>query len=347
MDTPRRADLHLHSNVSCDVPVVASLSPRSLFEKAFGNPDPQKRMDYFALTDHDTMDGYRMLVRELTETDRRLVIPAVEHTLRDPRVGFSIHVNLYLIDPDTYQDLSREVVTIDDLLGFCRERDILTQYNHPTWFEHAEVRHHQIDFGVVGRIAQQFPVLELNGGRLHRQNEITKQLAKCLGKTLTAGSDSHSGDVGSSYSIASGETAEAFLRNIWTGQGAVHTVDMTRVAMLQVVHDLIDAILDDDRCRQPAASMLPGHRRRLEDLALRLFNASFLRRPGVGRRMLRVLLKQISVPVVAAWLGQENRVARKMAEAVQEAAVHSWPTESILQSSDAARTGFRRNRKAA
>lgn len=347
MDTPRRADLHLHSNVSRDVPDVASLSPRGLFEKALGNPDPQKRMDYFALTDHDTMDGYRMLVRELSETDQRLVIPGVEHALYDPGIGFSIHVNLYLIDPDTYHDLGRKVVTIDDLLGFCREHDILAQYNHPTWFEHAEVRRRQVDFGVVGRIAERFPVLELNGGRLHRQNEITKLLAISQGKTLTAGSDSHSGDVGSSHSIASGETAEAFLHNIWAGRGAVHTVDMTRTSMLRVVHDLIDAILDDDRCRQPVASMLPGHRRRLEDLALGLFNAPFMRRPGVGRRMLRVLLKQISVPVVAAWLEQENRVARRMAEAVQDAAVHSWQSESISHSSDPSRSGFHKNQRAA
>ena len=45
----RQADLHLHSNVSHDVPGVARLSPRALFEKALG----ERRLDYFTLTDHD------------------------------------------------------------------------------------------------------------------------------------------------------------------------------------------------------------------------------------------------------------------------------------------------------
>ena len=94
MKTLRKADLHLHSNVSHDVPDLESLSPRALFEMALGNPDPSRRMDYFTLTDHDTMDGYRRLIRELPEADRRLVIPGVEHTLRDPDLALGDRVNL-------------------------------------------------------------------------------------------------------------------------------------------------------------------------------------------------------------------------------------------------------------
>lgn len=329
MNAPRKADLHLHSNISHDVPDVAGLAPRALFEKALGHPDPARRMDYFTLTDHDTMDGYRKLIRELPEADRRLVIPGVEHTLRDPDIGFSIHVNLYQLDPDTYAGLRQEVVSLDDLLWFCREHGIYAQYNHPTWFEHAEVRRGLVDFGKVPYIADCFDVLELNGGRPRRLNEMTENLARTRGKVLTANSDSHSGDVGAAYNLASGETVAAFMQNVWAGNGTVQASDMTHAGMMDVVHGLIDEILNERQCQQLVASLLPGHHRKLERLAMRLFNFRILRRPGAGREGLRLLLKQISRPVVRSWFQQEFRVAELMADASLElgALVRSRQTE--------------------
>jgi predicted metal-dependent phosphoesterase TrpH len=314
MNTLRRADLHLHSNVSHDVPDLASLSPRALFERALDHPDPSRRMDYFTLTDHDTMDGYRKLIRELPEADRRLVIPGVEHTLCDPDIGFSIHVNLYLLDPDTYARLRREVVTVDELLGFCRERGILAQYNHPTWFEHAELRRGQVDFGKVRHIADRFAVLELNAGRPRRLNEASEAMARSLGKVLTSNSDSHSGDPGLAYNIAPGDSPREFLQNVWRGLGSVRTSDMTYHGMLRVVHGLIDEVLDDQQGLALAESMLHSQHRLLEQVTLRLINSRLLRNHGPGREGLRVLLKQISRPVILRWLRQEQRLSRQLVE---------------------------------
>jgi len=328
MDTPRKADLHLHSNVSHDVPDLECLSPRALFEKALGAADPARRMDYFTLTDHDTMEGYRKLIRELPEADRCLVIPGVEHTLRDPDLGFSIHVNLYQLDPDTYARIRREAETLDDLLWFCREHGILAQYNHPTWFEPSEVRRGQVDFGKVRFIADCFDVLELNAGRPRRLNEMTEVLAQTRGKILTANSDSHDGDIGLACNLACGETADAFLRNIWAGRGTVLAADMTQAGMLRIVHGLIDAILDEQQERDLIQPMLPGHHRKLEQLALRLFNSPRLRRPGPGREGLRLLLKQISRPVVRAWLRQEFLVAQQMATATLDLQATALQRES-------------------
>ncbi len=314
MNSLRRADLHLHSNVSHDVPDLESLSPRALFERALAHPDPTRRMDYFTLTDHDTMAGYRRLIRELPEADRRLVIPGVEHTLRDPQIGFSIHVNLYLLHPDTYARLQREVVTLAELLAFCDEHGILAQYNHPTWFEHAELRRGQVDFGKVRHIAACFAVLELNAGRPRRLNEATEALARRLGKPLTANSDSHGGEPGLAYNLAPGETPREFLHNIWRGLGAVRTSDMTYQGMLRVVHGLIDAVLDDRQGLALAESMLHSQHRLLEQVALRLINTPLLRRQGPGREGLRLLLKQVSRPVIRRWLRQEQRLSRELVQ---------------------------------
>lgn len=314
MKTLRKADLHLHSNVSHDVPDLESLSPRALFEKALGNDDPSRRMDYFTLTDHDTMDGYRKLIRELPEADQRLVIPGVEHTLCDPQIGFSIHINLYMLDPDTYARLQQQVVTVDDLVHFCRERGIFAQYNHPTWFEHEELRRGQVDFGKVQYIAQAFKVLELNAGRPRRLNEATEQLARAQGKVLTANSDSHSGDPGLAHNIAPGETTEAWLRNVWAGLGTVKAHDMTYSGMLNVAHGLIDQVLDDREGLILAESMIHAQHRFVEALAVRLLNSSLLQRPGVAREGLRLLLKQISRPAIINWLRMEHRLAEKLAD---------------------------------
>ncbi|MEZ4386906.1 MAG: PHP domain-containing protein [Candidatus Krumholzibacteriia bacterium] len=313
MKNLRKADLHLHSNVSHDVPDLESLSPRALFEKALGNPDPARRMDYFTLTDHDTMDGYRRLIRELPEADRRLVIPGVEHTLRDPDLGFSIHVNLFLLDPDRYAHLRREVETVDDLLHFCGEHQILAQYNHPTWFEHDELRLGQIDFAKVPYVAEVFQVLELNAGRPRRLNQATRELAHRYGKALTANSDSHSGDVGLAHNVAPGDTAVAWLHNVWAGLGTVASADMTYSGMLNVVHDLIDAVLDSCEGLTLAESMIHTRHRLVEALAVHLLNSRWLRRPGPAREGLRLLLKQISRPAIISWLHQERRLARQLA----------------------------------
>lgn len=307
-----RADLHLHSNVSYDVPEVASLSPRALFEKALDPRRGGRRLDYFTLTDHDTMAGWEQLVRRLPEGERAFVIPAVEHTLCDPGIGFTIHVNLFMLDPDQYAQIRREVVTLDELFDFCLPRGIFMQYNHPTWFEHTEWRTGQLEFGKVCRIAAGFRVIELNAGRPGRLNAATVSLAGSLGKVLTSNSDSHSGDVGLSSNCAPGDCARDFLDNLWAGRGTVATSDMTYDGMLAVVHEMIDNVLNERGERVIADSVLTGQHRAVKHLVRHLINSRRLRR-GPTREIVRLVLKQISRPVVSRWLDREHELARRLA----------------------------------
>jgi predicted metal-dependent phosphoesterase TrpH len=214
-----RADLHVHSCFSCDVPLLQFLTPRALFEQALDSPDAAKRMDYFCLTDHDTLAGYQDLIKQLPEDDCRLVIPAVEHTLRDPDIGFTIHANLYFIDPDNYGDLCRRVVTLDELLEYCDRNNVLCQYNHPTWWELEDRWAGVKDYSMVTRCAKRFQVLELNAKRSANANLGTMRLAHELGKVLTSNSDTHSGDIGRACNTAPGNTAREVMDNIWQGAG--------------------------------------------------------------------------------------------------------------------------------
>ncbi len=316
-DSFRKADLHVHSAFSFDVPPLKALHPRALFESALGHPDPARRMDYFALTDHDTMDGWAALVRELPEADRALVIPGVEHTLYDPSHGFTIHVNVYGLDPDLYARLQRETATLEDLLAFCREHGLRCQYNHPTWWERDEMRRGEVDFARVPDIAASFEMLELNAARTPLQNLITAGLADTLGLPLTASSDTHTGAIGRACTLAAGETAEDFMAAIWRGEGETRLEHLSRAALESEAHGLIDAYLDG------TAAVAAGDRvtrsqvqTRLEDAATRVIRSRWVRDHAPTRESLRRLLKRASGPIMGWVMLYENRLDRRLASSV-------------------------------
>jgi predicted metal-dependent phosphoesterase TrpH len=285
--TYRKADLHVHSSESHDVPEFPRYAPRALFEHALGHPQRSRRMDYFALTDHDTMAGYEKLVRELPESDRSLVIPGVEHAILDPAIGFTIHVNLYRIHPDQYAHIRQSVRTLDELAGFCREAGIRMLYNHPTWWEQAEIRAGQVNLLKVRDATHYFDVLELNAGRTRLMNDITRNIARATGKHLIANSDTHTGEVGRAHTEARGDTADEFLNSLWTGQSVPHAFHMTSQSILSMVHAAIDELFSQQQgVRIKPSAMDSGHPR-IENLARRLLSSHRV----MGHRPLRVPLR--------------------------------------------------------
>jgi len=312
-DQLRRADLHLHSSASFDVPDLPTLRPRALFEKALGHPDPARRMDWFVLTDHDTLAGYEALCRELPETDRRLLVPAVEHTLRDAAVGFTIHTNLYGIAPETYADLRATVETVDELLSFCAEHGVWCQYNHPTWWERHELRHRRVDFSRVPQLAERFDVLELNASRTPAQNLVTISLADELGLPLTAGSDSHTGDLGRAWTAAPGDHWRDFLAAVWRGEGETHLESLSYTSLLHEASTVIDDFLDQQA--GDGNARCPHHQGQawLESLATRVVTSGWVQRSPRRRETLRRLLKGISRPIMRKILGHERRLEDRIA----------------------------------
>ena len=309
----RKADLHVHSAFSFDVPSLEALHPRALFEAALDHPDRSWRMDWFALTDHDTMDGWSALMRELPEADRALVIPGVEHTLRDPLIGFTLHVNIYGLDPDLYARLRRETDTLDDLLAFVREHGLRCQYNHPTWWERDEMRRGAVDFGKVPGIAAQFEVLELNAARTPMQNLITAGLADALGLPLTASSDTHTGAVGRACTLAAGDTPEAFLDAVWRGEGGTRLQTLSQGALVDEAHGLIDEVFDGVSTDTHARETRSQVQARLETAATRLIRSRWLQEHPPTRESLRRLLKQASRPIMRWVMLYEERLDRRLA----------------------------------
>jgi predicted metal-dependent phosphoesterase TrpH len=306
----RRADLHAHSSRSGDVAGLPSLSPRALFERTLGHPDPRQRMDWFVLTDHDTMAGWEDLERTLPEADRRLLIPAVEHTLCDPTIGFSIHVNLYLLDPDRHAELRRRVRTLDDLLDFCAAHRILAQYNHPTWFEKDEFAAGRVNLAKVPAIADRFDVLEMNGGRSAALNWVTWELAREKAKAVTASSDSHTGDIGAAWTAAAGDTPAEWLGNVWAGRSAHHCFDMTFNDLVSAAQSIIDLLLQPGHEGCVSREAMAAGSPRIERAAARMLGSSFVRRHASTRTTLRFLLRGLARPVIHRHLEHERRLER-------------------------------------
>ncbi len=334
-----RADLHVHSSASFDVPDLRSLRPRALFEKALDNADPARRMDFFTLTDHDTMAGYASLVRDLPEADRALVIPAVEHSLLDPAVGFTIHVNLYGLHPDQYAEIRRRVVTLDDLLAYCRTAGIRAQYNHPTWWERRELRQGLVDFEKVPAIAERFEVLELNAGRTAQQNRITGSIAEDKGKFLTASTDTHTGDVGRAHTLAPGATAADFLAAVWRGETRHCLHSITYDGLVDEAHAFIEAYLGHVE-RKPAVRHTAKRGQALAEAAgARLVASPFVRNHPAVLDSVRHLLRGVSRPIMRVVMGYERRLEERLAAS----ALSPYAAVPVLvRSDDVARETLRR-----
>jgi len=269
-------------------------------------------MDYFVLTDHDTMSGYESLLRELPAVDQRLVIPAVEHALFEPTLGFSIHINLFQLDPDTYADLRRRVETLTDLADFCAQRHIYMQYNHPTWWERDEIRAGVVDVTRVPEAARHFTVLELNAGRTPALNRVTENLARSLGKHLTAGSDTHTGEVGRAYTEAPGQTAASFLAGIWQGKATPSICNMSYRGMLAMIHGMIDDVFDHRRAVRVRKSAMDSGNPNVERLTRSILGSNRVMRNGWVREPLRCMLKQVARPIVWNLLAHERQLEREL-----------------------------------
>lgn len=310
MDTHlKRCDLHVHSNRSHDVADLPGLSPRALFEHALGHADPDRRMDFFALTDHDTMAGYEALMRELPEADRALVIPAVEHTLLDPGIGFTLHVNLFGITPDLYHhEVLARVVTLDDLLEVCARHGVRAQYNHPIWWERHEVRAGRVDPAKVVRIADRFEVLELNAGRSIGMNLVAAGLARQKGKALTSNSDTHTGDVGRAFTLAAGDDWQSYLAHVWAGESTQRVASLTKRSVQDAAHSMIDALLDCEERIAPGSKVTRTESRLFEAAFAHVLQSKFVRDFGPARASLRAVLRGVSNRVIGGWMDYERQL---------------------------------------
>lgn len=277
------ADLHVHTLHSYDVIPTRQTDPLRLYEEA-----RRLGMTYVAFTDHDTMAAYDQI-----GWTREGLVPAVEVKILDTRnVGHTVHINVYTLDRRQFHEIeaiangARDIVALTDYL---RAEGLPYAFNHPFWHEPDE----RPDLRAVIDVARLFPVLEYNMGRIGRINAQALRLARTLGKGVTAGTDSHIGEIGRAFTLARGDSFEEFFGNIAARRSHLCPADLTLPRLKAETSLRIQALFDK-------ASWLHAK----DSLTMDTGNAVL---DGIVRRLAK---REAGAPTVSRWL------IRKAIEAV-------------------------------
>ncbi len=203
-----KADLHVHTCCSYDVPASKCTRPENLMKKGL-----QEGLDFITFTDHDTVKGY-----DVMGWNRKKLTTGVELSITDmTNVGHTVHINAFEFDKDQYAEMESIVQKDQDiykLLDYFRDNDILHIYNHPFWFKPGE----KPNIFAVTELAKHFPVIEYNMQDLKQKNFFSMLLAQRYGKGMAVTTDSHTGRIGRVYTVARGDTFREYFRNIEKGR---------------------------------------------------------------------------------------------------------------------------------
>ena len=161
-----RADLHIHTKYSAD----ASISPKTIVDQLCAHPS----IKAIAITDHNTLEGYRH-VRQLASSYKDiLIIPAVE--IGTPH-GDIIILGTEEIPPTPWN--------IQSVIDFAKQRGALTIVTHP---------YRGFGLGDTARNYSFDAIEVLNGASIPHVNKLAENLAKTMGLPGVAGSDAHSAE---------------------------------------------------------------------------------------------------------------------------------------------------------
>jgi predicted metal-dependent phosphoesterase TrpH len=304
----KKADLHLHSSYSYDVLNLPELSPRALYDKAVA-----LGMDFFVLTDHETLKGVEALLIELRDEYGECppipVISGIEMKVKDPAIGHTVHINVLGLDRRQMGQLARRRRSMERFLGYCREQDLFHAYNHPFWFERGE----RGDPETILWLIKQFPLVELNAGRIPTLNRRTLDLARRYGKEVIAASDSHTGQVAKAYTMAPGETPLEFLHNILRGASVSVPHNLSFRNFMQEIHETMDLVFVSQEAFLPKRTFLkqtPVARW----LARSALGSELLMRPRPLKRGVQAAMSVIACAPAYAFILQQRRMHWRLGE---------------------------------
>jgi len=204
MTPSRRLDLHVHSTRSPD--------GRSELDEVV-RLVPQRGLDGFALTDHNTVAGHARLAELAAEHPDLRLIPGVEVSTR---AGHLLAYGVSAVPPAGR--------SVDDTVEWVTARGGVVVLAHPFRRVH----------GVGGTVCQEarVPAIEtMNGHNGARANRRASEVAAARGVAATGGSDAHSGtELGRAWTRfpegvdSVGELLEALRRGQTTAEGRSATV---------------------------------------------------------------------------------------------------------------------------
>ncbi|MDI9394530.1 MAG: PHP domain-containing protein [Euryarchaeota archaeon] len=233
----KKMDLHVHSSCSYDVPPAKAMHPAVLFEKA-----KAKGLDYVTFTDHDTVEAYNLL-----GWDKEGLIPGVEISIKDPKnVGHTLHINVFEFDQEEFGELeaiASQERDFKSIIRYLRVHDLPHIYNHPFWFAIGDLP----NLWAVPELVKQFPVVEYNMQDLTEKNLITAAIARKYGKGLAATTDSHTGGMGSVYTLAKGDSFREYFENIKNGRSLIVVEEGAQRHLTKELSAWVELVFSMDR----------------------------------------------------------------------------------------------------
>jgi predicted metal-dependent phosphoesterase TrpH len=249
-----RIDLHCHSTFSFEtlrgLPGLVYhplCEPEEVYDRA-----KARGMDFVTLTDHNTIAGCLAFVER--RGPRPDFIFGEEVSARFPQDGTGVHINVFDHDEPQHREIQRLRGNIYELVAYLRQIDKLYVLNHMTWTaQHRVLTPWQLD-----ALLALFDVFEgLNGARTYPHNAFAWHATRGHGKTLVAGSDSHTHRVGTTYTVSAGSTKAELLRNIRAGMaaccGAFGTPEKLREDVRLVLHKHVERRLAQESSRSRRA----------------------------------------------------------------------------------------------
>ena len=158
-----RIDLHVHTLYSGD----SNISPKMLIEQLNINPTVKA----VAITDHDTIEGYRHVKRLAEAYEGLLVIPGVEVST------FEGHVNVLGVE-----EMPKYPLSAEELIDFARERQAVVVIPHP---------YRVCGLGDNAKKLDADAIETLNYRASKAENKLAEKLAKELNLPGVAGTDAH------------------------------------------------------------------------------------------------------------------------------------------------------------
>lgn len=236
-----KADLHVHSKHS-EHPSEWFLQrigahesytePEFIYETA-----KSQGMDFVTITDHNRIDG-ALLLRERHPAD---VFTGVETTAYFPEDGCKVHVLIYGLEAEHFDEIQRLRTDIYQLRDFLQEQELAHAVAHATYPVNGK-----LSLSVLEKLILLFDTFEgINGGRnapnnegwmnylrrltperiedLRRRHRIEPVGGEPWVKGLTAGSDDHGGlFIGKTFASAEAATPVEFLRRLRSKAGTPH-----------------------------------------------------------------------------------------------------------------------------
>jgi len=305
----RAADLHVHTLYSHDVIPTASVDPLALYLKA-----RRDGLTFVAFTDHDTMAAYDNI-----GWTREGLVPAVEVKILDPKnVGHTVHINVYALNRAQFDEIERIAGAARDIVllaAYLRDERLPFVFNHPFWHEPGE----SPNLRAVVEIAELFPVLEYNMGRVGRINAQALRLADALGKGVVAATDTHVGEIGRAFTLTRGGTFREFFDDIAARRSRLCPADLTLPRIKEETAVRVRSLFDKAGWLYAKESLSIDTGSAILDAIVRRVARDKADGPGLSLRLLRRAMEAFSSSGVpgSLYLRSQNGLADRVSRVLE------------------------------